>query len=349
MFVTETNCATIFFQFNNRIIYIKSRLPEEKMSCNQKPIIGIAGAGMIGASLAALFTGHGFNTVLLTRTEESGKAGLQRYTKLFENLIEEELLSEQDAKTCKSYLSIVSDMEKMKECSIVFECFPENLEVKQNLYKDLDAHCPGLVAIASTTSALSPDDLSKGLGKTAEKIIVAHPFYPPHLIPFVEVVKGEKNAPGAVKEVIELLEECGRKPVVANISRPGFIANRLQHALLREAAYLVDAGIASPEDVDKALKYSFMPRYTAVGLFEHQDNAGLDLVKKIQDYLLPDLCSRETSPDFIDKLVDQGNLGIKTGKGIYDWNEEKAAEYYRKAGEPYLKFFNWKLPEDQGL
>ncbi len=175
--------------------------------------------------------------------------------------------------------------------------------------------------------------------------MVAHPFYPPHLILFVEIVKGAHTTDKAAETLKAFLESCGRKPIIANKSVPGFVANRLQHALVREAAYMVDQGIAAAEDVDKALMYSFAPRYSVVGLFQHQDAAGLDLVKSIQDYLLPDLSRATTTPDLITKHFEKGELGMKTGKGIYDWPEEKQREFHEKAAAPYFGFFNWEIPE----
>ena len=315
------------------------------MKNTQKPQVGIVGAGMIGVSLAALFTGNGYKTVLISRTDEKAALAGKRYKELLRNLAAEDLISEKQIEICNSYLNSTSDINSLKECSLIFECLPEDLEAKRSLYNSLSTLCTPSAVIASTTSAFSADDLSEGLDTLQERLVVAHPFYPPHLIPFVEIVKGRFSSDDMVRKVLEFLESCGRKPVVAQKSVPGFIANRLQHALLREAASLVDQGIATPRDVDRALKYSFMPRYSAVGLFEHQDNAGLDLVKKIQDYMCPDLCNRDSAPDFIDALVEKGDLGIKSGKGVYQWTQESVREFHRSAGRPYFRFFNWDLPE----
>ncbi len=315
------------------------------MESAQKTQVAIVGAGMIGISLAALFTGNGYRTILISRTVEKATLAEGLCKELLQKLAGEDLISEKQIKICHAYLSSTTDMNCLEECSLIFECLPEDLEAKRTLYAKLLTLCSPSAVIASTTSAFSPDDLSEGLDALQERLVVAHPFYPPHLIPFVEIVKGRFSSDKAVRTVLAFLERCGRKPVVARKSVPGFIANRLQHALLREAASLVDRGIATPRDVDRALKYSFMPRYSAVGLFEHQDNAGLDLVKKIQDYMCPDLCDRDSAPDFIDALVDKGELGIKSGKGVYEWTKESVEEFHRSAGRPYFKFFNWDLPE----
>jgi 3-hydroxybutyryl-CoA dehydrogenase len=129
-------------------------------------------------------------------------------------------------------------------------------------------------------------------------------------------------------------------------SAPGFVANRLQHALLREAVHIVEEGLATPRDIDKALMYSFMPRYTSVGLFEHQDAAGLDLVKNIEDYLLPTLSNACATPEYINKLVSENCLGMKTGKGIYEWPREAQDDFRTRASAPYLCYFNWDIPQE---
>ena len=143
-----------------------------------------------------------------------------------------------------------------------------------------------------------------------------------------------------------MLEDCGRKVCVMKKSAPGFIANRLQHALLREALYMAEEGLADPRDIDKALMYSFMPRYTSVGLFEHQDAAGLGMVQNIENYLFPSLCDRKTAFDSVNDRVASHSRGQKDGMGIYKWDAESIADFKARASEPYWKYFNWNLPKD---
>ncbi|MBI9102729.1 MAG: 3-hydroxyacyl-CoA dehydrogenase family protein [Spirochaetales bacterium] len=307
--------------------------------------IAIIGTGMIGSSQAALFTGNGYKTTMFARTDEKIEKGLQQYNKFFDVLFEKELITEEEVGRCTNYLFTTTNYSEIADADIIFECVPENIELKHNVYSMVEKYCTQYKAIASTTSAKSPDDLAEGFNKQKEKIMVAHPFYPPHLIPFVEIVKGTLTTNEAAKTIYDLLESCGRKPIIANKSVPGFVANRLQHALVREAANIVDQGIASASDVDKALMYSFAPRYSVVGLFQHQDAAGLDMVKSIQDYLLPDLAIGSKTPDLIQKNFDKGDLGMKTGKGIYEWPEEAQKEFHQKAAAPYFQYFNWDIPK----
>jgi len=129
-------------------------------------------------------------------------------------------------------------------------------------------------------------------------------------------------------------------------SAPGFIANRLQHALYREAVYMVEAGITTPEAIDRALQTSFAPRYTSIGIFEHFDYAGLDMIVSIEDYLFPTLCNADKTQDLIRDRYESGDLGFKTGQGVYDWGAKDADDFRRRTSEPYFRFFNWALPTE---
>lgn len=307
--------------------------------------VSIIGTGMIGASMAALFTGNGYKVTMMALNDQEAERGLSSYHNFYNDLVEKKLLTRKQAEKCATFLSTTQDYKDIAKTDFIFECVLERIEVKHAVYKQIEETCTQFKAIASSTSAISTDDLAKGFSLHKDKIVVAHPFYPPHLIPFVEIVKGKDTSDQAAKTVYDILESTGRKAVIAQKGMPGFVANRLQHALVREAAYMVEMGVVEPADIDKALMYSFMPRYSSVGLFQHQDAAGLDLVKNIEDYLLPSLSNETKTPAYIQRLVEKGDLGMKTGKGIYQWTEESKKEFHTKAAAPYLKFFNWDIPD----
>lgn len=301
--------------------------------------IGIVGTGMIGMSMAVLFTGNGYDTTVFSMGPDFTESGMKNYDGMNQVLKDRGLITEEQEKLIKAKLHITEDYADMKDVVFVIESVLERLEVKTEVYRKLEEYCPNIRAIASTSSALAPEDLIKGADKYADRIVVAHPFLPPHLVPFVEMVRCEQTDDEAVRFAYDILESTGRKVCLMQKSAPGFIANRLQHALLREAFYMVKAGLCSARDIDKTLMYSFMPRYTSVGLFEHQDAAGLDLVNNIETYLFPDLCDSHEVPDIVKEAVAEGNLGQKTGKGVYEWDEESRADFVKRSQEPYWKYY----------
>ncbi len=304
--------------------------------------VAVIGKGMIGISLAVLFTGNGIPTIVLAK---NSAVGLEKYRTYYKDLIAQGLVTESQAAACENRLSFTENYADLKDVEVVIECVTEKLEVKYEVYQKLEANCPHLKAIASTTSAISPVDLAKGVERK-ERIMVAHPYNPPHMVPCVELVKNDFTSQEAIDAVTELLEYCGREVCKMNKPAPGFIANRLQHALYREAVYMVEQGICAPEDIDKCIRSSWGPRYTSIGLFDHFDYAGLDLIANIESYLYPDLCdTKEVHPSLKERL-DRGDLGYKTGVGYYDWRERDMDAFRKKTSEPYLRFFNWKLPKD---
>jgi 3-hydroxyacyl-CoA dehydrogenase len=308
--------------------------------------VAIIGTGMIGASMAALFTGNGYSTTMLAVNEQEKERGKCLYDTCFDDLIEKNLVTREQANRCEKLLKFTFDYSDIADADFIFECVVERIDIKFCVYELIEEHCKQFKVLASSTSALSADDLAEGLKFNKDKLVVAHPYNPPHLVPFVEIVKSKYTAEEAAQEAYDVLESTGRKVIIMQRCAPGFVANRLQHALLREAVHIVEEGLATPRDIDKALMYSFMPRYTSVGLFEHQDAAGLDLVKNIEDYLLPTLSNACATPDYINKLVEENNLGMKTGKGVYEWPKEAQDDFRCRAAAPYLCYFNWDIPKE---
>lgn len=315
------------------------------MKLDQVEHVAIIGSGMIGASMAVLFTGNGYKTTIYAINEKEAKSGEDRYDTYYEDLINNGLVTKSQAAACKKLLHFALDYDGIADADFIFECVIERKDVKFEVFRQIEAHCTKYKALASSTSAMSAQDLSEGVTHK-EKLLAAHPWNPPHLVPCVEIVRSTYTSDETVDFAVALLESVHRKPAIMKKSAPGFIANRLQHAILREAVYMIEQGICEPQDIDKALTYSFIPRYTSIGFFQHQDYAGLDMVLSIDDYLFPSLCTDQKGQDYIRNLHDAGNLGVKTGKGIYDWHDVDMDAFRKRASEPYLKFFDWDLPEE---
>lgn len=309
--------------------------------------IGIVGTGIIATSMAVLTTGHGFKTVVYARSEASAQRCRNDYENHWKSLVGHGLATSEQMDICKTYLVISQDYKAMADAEIVFESALENPDVKHDIYHILEDTCPDVKAICSVSSSIVPDILAETCEKYGDRIIVTHPFNPVHMVPYFELCGGKRTAPGVIEYVYQLLEELDRKPVVLKKPTPGFIGNRLQFALWREVLALVEEGVADPRDIDRALQYSFCPRYTSIGIFEHFDNGGLELNRTTCKNLFPVISDTKTVPECIDKLIAEGKTGVKAGEGFYDWRGVDMDAYRERVNAPYWKFCEWDLPKEK--
>jgi 3-hydroxybutyryl-CoA dehydrogenase len=307
--------------------------------------IGIVGTGMIATSMAVLTTGHGYSTIVFARSSQRAESCRGKFNAFYDEIIEKKLISREQVNICSSYLNFAFSYDEMDDVDVFFECVDEVVETKHSVYREIEKHCPNVKAICSVSSAIVADDLAKGAGKYKDRIIVAHPFNPPHLVPFFELAMGDATTAGVIELAAGLLETMGRKPVILKKAAPGFIGNRLHFALWREALYIVESGIANPEDVDTCLMYSFCPRYTSIGIFEHFDCGGMQLNYNVCKALFPVLCDEKQVMKSITEKIEAGDLGQKTGRGFYDWRNVDMDAYKERVSAPYWKFFDWVLPE----
>jgi 3-hydroxybutyryl-CoA dehydrogenase len=216
-------------------------------------------------------------------------------------------------------ITFVSDLESIdREADLVVEGIAEDMAVKVGLWKSLAGAAGRGAILCSSTSGLSISEMGKLAGFPAQ-VIGTHFWNPPHLMPLVEVVAGSGTAEEAVQTTIEFCRRVGKLPVRVNIDAPGFIGNRMLHALWREAIDIVERGIASAEDVDTVAKMTFALRLPVVGPLENMDLVGLDLVHTIHRYLLADLAANRGPGRLLDDLVRAGRLGMKSQSGFYDW------------------------------
>jgi len=308
--------------------------------------IAVVGAGMMASGMATLCCGHGYKTVVLCRSEESIRRCAGTVDMHFRQMSEHGLLSPAQIDICKSYLTFTMDDADLKDAFAAYECITENLEQKHSVYRRLEAACPSLEMICSVTSSIVPEKLAEYGGKYADRIVVTHPFNPVHLAPYFEICQGEITREGIAQAARELLEKLDKKPIILKKTTPGFVGNRLQFALFREALALVEEGIADPRDVDTCLNYSFCPRYTSIGIFEHFDNGDLRLCKTVSDGLFPVISDAKAAPALLNDKIARGDYGAKTGVGFYDWRDVDMDAYQDRVGAPYWKFGHWAFPEE---
>lgn len=198
------------------------------------------------------------------------------------------------------------------------------MKVKQETFAKLEARCSADTIFCTNSSVMSPSQISEHL-QHRERFVGTHFWNPGHLIPLVEVVKSDASSDEVAETVMEVLRSAGKKPVLCKKDVPGFIANRMQHALWREAISIVENGIADAATVDEAVRYSFGLRLPQLGPMENADMVGTDLTYNIHDYILKDLEDSHKPSKLLAGLKEAGKTGFKTGEGFQSWTPEQAA------------------------
>ncbi|WP_433957112.1 3-hydroxyacyl-CoA dehydrogenase NAD-binding domain-containing protein [Cytobacillus horneckiae] len=281
--------------------------------------IAVIGGGTMGAGITQLFASNGHRVKLIDiDTQVLSKAKLRISGELerlgFEKTNIEQVLSN---------IEWTNKIEEANSVSIIIEAVPEKIDLKMSVLNELESVCSPETIIATNTSGLSIDRLAKELAHP-ERFIGTHFFMPANVIPLVEVVKGASTSEKTIEIVMTLLKDNNKKPVLIKKDIPGFIGNRIQHAMAREAISLLEQGVASAEDIDTVVRYSLGPRLLFTGPLEQRDLNGLDVHYHIASYLYEELENRTEPAQLLTEKVEAGELGIKTGKGFYDWNNHDA-------------------------
>jgi 3-hydroxybutyryl-CoA dehydrogenase len=285
--------------------------------------IAIIGAGLMGHGLAQVFASKG-HEVRLTDVNAAILAGAPGQIR--DNLVRLAhggigALDDIDT-ILKNILTVKGLKEAVEGARFVVEAIAENLGLKQQLFHEMEDYCSPNTVLASNTSVISITEIASK-AKRKERIVGTHFWNPPYLIPLVEVVPGNKTSSEVVDYTYELLKTAGKHPVKVKKDVPGFVGNRLQHALWREAISIVEQGIADAATVDEVIKQGFGIRLPILGPLETADMVGLDLTLQIHDYILQHIeRSPEPSP-LLKEKVKKGELGFKTGKGFQQWSAEE--------------------------
>lgn len=223
-------------------------------------------------------------------------------------------------------VTLAADLDALdwSEIDLVVECAPESLDIKQALFAQVEALAPPHALLTSNSSSFPISQIAGHLN-TARRMYGLHFFMPAHLVPLVEVVMGPSSQLDGAQQLVEFMKRCGRVPVLVRKDLPGFLANRLQHALSREAFALIDEGVASPEDVDAAVRFGFGFRFLAAGPVMQRDHAGLDIHSAAGATIYPSLSNTDRPAEALRGRVDAGRAGMKSGAGFYDWTPESMA------------------------
>jgi len=286
----------------------------------------VIGTGMMGPGIALTLALGGLRTTLLSRTAENAARGLEKVRAqallLADNELADRALTERAAELLSA--STAFD-ETIAGAGLVVESGPEEMAFKQELFAHLDAVAGPRALLASNTSGLSITAVAARCSRP-ERVLTAHFWNPPHLMPLVEIVMGARTSDQAAEELRGVLAACGKTPVIVRKDRPGQLGNRLQMALVREAANIIAEGIASADDIDTVARNGFGLRMPAYGILEHQDVVGLNLGLAVVEYVAHDLYNEPRAPEYFRELVRRGETGASAGKGFYDWSVKSADE-----------------------
>lgn len=297
---------------------------------NNKTIkkIAIIGAGRMGLGIGQEIAVAGYDVIFHDINEELLKQITPQIKQNLQNLVTRGIMDEKLLQPSLQRIKTTSNLEEAgKDADLVIEAVIENLELKQEVFAKLDQICPEHTILASNTSTLMPSMMASAT-KRPDRVLIAHYFYPAYLMPLVEIVRSEKTSDESVNTVYDFMKEIGKKPIVCQKEVPGFIANRLQIIFEREAFHMVQRGIATAQDVDNAVKYSFGRRMGFAGPFEIlEHNEGYDMTVECEKYLLPDMDTSDEPYPLILEMVEKGTIGLRSGKGFYDWTPEFTEEW----------------------
>lgn len=290
------------------------------MNLNTVKNICVLGTGNMGPGIALQFARAGYQVILWGPDETYKNEGISNFKQNLDDMVREGFMDDVEAYQSHQRTSVTMDLkEAAGNAQFIVEAIPEVLELKQDMYAQLEDYCSAQSIIASNTSTLLPTPLSEKM-KRRDRFLVAHFWNPAHLAPLVEVCGSPETRPNVVETTMDIIKKIGNEPVLMRKEILGFLGNRIMHAMNREALALIGAGVCEAEDIDRVVKSSFGPRFANLGPMEYLDFCGLDLIKNIQSYLYGDLDNTPGVLPQIEKLVSEGNLGLKTGKGLFDWS-----------------------------
>ncbi len=294
----------------------------------------VVGAGTMGHSIGQVFAQGGYEIDLVDIDQEVLSKALKLIRSNLETLRDAKMIRASSIPNIMDRIHPTTSLEVAREADLVVEAISENRKAKRDLFRILDSLCPEWTIFASNTSYLNIFQLARGI--RPEKMVICHWYAPPHLIPLVDLVRGPKTSGRTLRMMKEILLKLGKAPVVMHRFIPGYIVNRLQRAMAREIFFLLDEGYATAEEIDRAVKNSLGIRIPVVGVVQRYDFTGLDLTLAFERNPSIRLVSKERSPKTLRRLVKRGYLGVKSGRGFYDYRSTKIEDILRERDQKLI-------------
>lgn len=283
--------------------------------------ITVVGAGLMGHGIAQAFAQKGLPVTLYDLSEDLLAKALASINENLGTFVEMGLETPEGAAQALERIGTTTSLPlALQEADFVTEAAPEVLDLKQELFAQMDRHAPEHAILASNTSMLSISRFGSEV-RDQGRLVITHWFNPPHIVPVVEVVMGQGTSEQTKEAALGLLSRIGKTPVLVNKEIPGFLVNRIQTAMFREVLSLLEMGVASAEDIDRAISGSFGLRLSVQGVLKTMDLAGLDLMLKGCSYLFGHIAGGTEAPEILRQKVARGELGAKTGQGFFSYGE----------------------------
>lgn len=306
--------------------------------------IGVAGAGTMGSGIAQLFARSGYDILVVDVAQEYLERSRRLVALYNGGLVGQGLMTPQEADETAGRISYHLDKAVLRPADLIVESIVEKLDAKQAFWEQVEPLAGHAALFATNTSGLSISGIAAGV-KNKKRFLGMHFWNPPHIIPLVELTRADETEDATVETLKELLNLAGKEPVVLRKDAPGFIGNRLQFAVFREALHLVEAGIADAEDVDRAMKYGPGFRYPFLGPLQTADLGGLDTFYYIASYLFASLSNAKQPPAMLRQLVETQQLGVKSQRGFYDYSEGKDEQTIKNRDKMLLEMVKCFRPE----
>ena len=296
--------------------------------------VGLVGFGLMGQSIATCLLARGMSVRVYDSDRRTYSRGPSNIDAELAELVRRRLLKAAVRKDWRKRLHCASSFDEFAPCPLIIESVPEDLELKQQLFRELEAVVGPRTVLASNTSSLPISALQAGLRNPA-RLIGMHWGVPAQLVPFFEVIPGKRTSPRTVRLAREFGVACGKNPIVLRQDIRGFIGNRLMYAMMREACYLVESGVADLETVDRAFRNDIGWWSLLAGPFRWMDLTGIPAYAAVMEGLFPKLSNQKSAPELMRKIVQSGADGISSGRGFYRYDRRSAARW-RKAWTEFV-------------